>query len=246
MEKAIVTTKTDASARFFRENGWKVYLYDSIEDDFFEQKNNLIYYRDPFNDVSYRPDEQKTNYLIGKFNHIRSIDGITSFNDLLLIEDKWVQAKNYENYMPKTKLFSQVTFIPGKHIAKKRISQRSKDILFDLEDHQLDDNWIVQELLRIKEELRVYAVFGNVIPEATIKTSKLDGKVKVVGGRKLKAKEIEICETIAKKSGLDFLGIDLVVLENGETKVLEVNRSPQFSRFVEIFGEKPLAGILKI
>lgn len=246
MEKAIITTRTDISAKFFRENGWKIYLYDSIDDGLFEQKNNIIYCRDPFNDVSYRPDEQKIDSLINKLNHLRSIDNITSFKDLISIEDKWVQAKKYEKYMPKTKLFSQSSFIPGQLIAKKRISQRSKDILFELGDQQLDDNWIVQELLTIKEELRVYVIFGDAIPEATVKTSKLDGKVKVVGGRKLKTEEIEACENIAKESGLDFIGIDLAILEDGEIKVLEVNRSPQFSRFVEIFGEKPLASILKI
>ena len=246
MKKIIITTRKDTSAEIFRKNGWGVFLYDSINNSIFEQKNNIVYYRDPFNDVSYKPNEQKINTLMNKLNCLRSIDNIGSFKDLVSIEDKWLQAKKYEKYMPKTKLFSQINFIPGKHITKKRISQRAKDILFELNNQELDDNWIVQELLAIEEELRVYAVFGDVVPEATIKTSKQNGKVKVAGGRRLKADEIEVCESIAKISGLDFIGIDLAILKNGEVKMLEVNRSPQFSRFVEIFGEKPLEIILKI
>ena len=246
MKKIIITTRKDTSAEIFRKNGWGVFLYDSINNSIFEQKNNIVYYRDPFNDVYRRPDEQKINSLMNKLNYLRSIDSISSFEDLVSIEDKWPQAKKFEKYMPKTKLFSQINFIPGKHIAKKRISQRAKDILFELNNQKLDDNWIVQELLDIKEELRVYSVFGDVVPDATIKTSKQNGKVKVVGGRKLREDEIEMCKIIAKKSKLDFIGIDLAILDNDKMRVLEVNRSPQFSRFVEIFGEKPLEKILKI
>ena len=133
----------------------------------------------------------------------------------------------------------------GKHLAKPRISQRAKDILLHL-DREIDDGWIIQELLDIKEELRVYAIFGEVVPQATIKTSKASGKVKVVGGRLLNAKEKDFCKKIAELSKLDFIGVDLAILKNGDLKCIEVNRSPQFSRFIEIYGEKPLLPILNL
>ena len=99
----------------------------------------------------------------------------------------------------------------------------------------------------IQEELRVYAIFGNPVEQATIKTSKSpESKVKVVGKRQLTEKEKDICKKIAVLSGLDFIGIDLAVLKNGELKLIEVNRSPQFKRFVEMYGESPLSEILNI
>ena len=59
-------------------------------------------------------------------------------------------------------------------------------------------------------------------------------------------KEKDICKKIAVLSRLDFIGIDLAVLKNGELKLIEVNRSPQFKRFVEMYGESPLSEILNI
>jgi PleD family two-component response regulator len=36
------------------------------------------------------------------------------------------------------------------------------------------------------------------------------------------------------------------ILKNGELKLIEVNRSPQFKRFIEMYDESPLSGILNI
>lgn len=245
--KAIFTTKKDLSAEYFAKNNWDVYLYDTgtLKDKAPIKDYGAVYFRDPFNDSTLNLDIVALDNLITQFSAARSIDGIRSYDDMITFEDKWNQAQKYSDFTPKTYLPSQIEFIKGQHLAKKRISQRAKDILFEL-DGRLDDQWIIQELLDIKEELRVYAVFSQVIPQATIKASKINGKVKVIGARELNAKEIEFCSRIAEKSGLDFIGIDLAVLEGSDLRLIEVNRSPQFKRFVELYGEEPLTGILSL
>ncbi|MCQ2571118.1 MAG: ATP-grasp domain-containing protein [Candidatus Saccharibacteria bacterium] len=239
--KAIITTRKDLSADIFRRHGWDVFIYGSDYGD--SSKYDIVYFRDPFNDIGVL-DKTVAERAIGLFKNARSIDNVTSFDYLYELEDKFNQYKMYRDLMPATFLPYECEFVKGRHLAKKRISQRSKDIYFDCPE-QLGDDWIIQELLDIKEELRVYVVFGEVIPQATIK-AKVDGKVKIVGGRILNENEISLCKEIARRSNLNFIGIDLAVLNNGELKLIEVNRSPQFIRFSEIYNESVLTGILDI
>ena len=241
--KAIITTAKDLSANIFANHGWDVILYS---DQTSEPKHyDTIYFRDPFNDESVRPfAEEYVNNAFASFSWDKSIDGIQSFAQMRDLEDKYLQYQTYQDLMPRTYLPSECDFEKGKHLAKKRLSQRSKDIKFELES-ALNDDWIIQDLMDIREELRVYAIFGKVIPQATIKSSKhIDTKVKVVGERELNTDEIELCTKIAQLSQLDFIGLDLAILENGNRKLIEVNRSPQFKRFVDIYGDTPLTDIL--
>lgn len=158
-------------------------------------------------------------------------------------EDKYCQFMKHSGYIPNAFLTSDGTFLNGKHLAKKRISQHAKDICFN--EANFDDDYIIQDSMDIQEELRVYVIFNNLVEQATIKTSKSpDSKVKVIGKRHLTEKEKAICKKIAALSGLDFIGIDLAILKNGELKLIEANRSPQFKRFVELYGESSLSKIL--
>lgn len=242
--KAIVTTKKDLSIMFFKKHGWDVYFYDELPDGniYYE----TIYLRDPFNDLNILPYAQKNvEKALEVFSFSKSIDNITTYEQMEFLEDKYHQFMLYSDYMPNTFLPSAGIFCEGKHLAKKRISQRAKDIYFNKAD--FDDDYIIQDLMDIREELRVYAIFGNPIKNVTIKSSKLPGsKVRVVGKRHLTIKEKELCQKIAALSNLDFIGIDLAVLKNGESKLIEVNRSPQFKRFVELYGELSLSKILDI
>lgn len=246
-KKAIITTRKDWSAQFFAQHGWDVFFYDEIPEQNFYY--DIVYFRDPFNDerLANGSLEEIVNRAIGKFKWEKSIDGIDSFEKMKDFEDKYFQFEVYKEWMPETFLPSTGSFEKGKHLIKKRLSQRAKDIAFEV-DGKLDDDWIIQELMEIREELRVYIVFGKVIRKATIKTSKkANSKVKVVGERELTDREMELCEAIAaRRPGLDFSGIDLACLENGKHKLIEVNRSPQFKRFAEIYGESELAGILDL
>lgn len=242
--KAIITTKKDLSATFFEQHGWDIYLYNELSGH--DCNYDVVYLRDPFNDqeISLRAKEYVENAL-KTFHFSKSIDNITTYEQIESFEDKYRQYMLYSDYMPNTFLPSNGTFCNGKHLAKKRISQRAKDIYFS--EANFDDSYIIQDLMDIQEELRVYAIFSNPVEQATIKTSKSpESKVKVVGKRQLTEKEKDICKKIAVLSRLDFIGIDLAVLKNGELKLIEVNRSPQFKRFVEIYGESPLSEILNI
>ena len=242
MQKLLVTTAKDLSSDVFEKHGWDVLQYGlNLSSD---KEYDVVYFRDPFNDdtVTKEAVEKSLGQIKGK----RSIDGVQAFSDMLSCEDKYNQARIYQDLMPITYLPSEQEFIKGKHIAKKRISQRSKDILFDIDGVAIDDNWIFQEIMDIKEELRVYIVFGKVVEYATIKSSKASGKVKVIGKRTLSEKELEFCQKVSERTNLDFVGIDVAVLEGGELALIEVNRSPQFKRFVELYGDEPLMGILNL
>lgn len=239
--KAIVTTRKDLSADIFRRHGWDVFIYGQDYGD--TSKYDLVYLRDPFNDID-ALDKKAVDGAVEAFKNARSIDNVTSFDYIYNLEDKYVQYELYRDLMPKTFLPNECDFVAGKHLAKKRISQRAKDIFFERPE-QLGDGWIIQELLNIKEELRVYVVFGEVVPQATIK-SRVEGKLKVVGGREMNADEIAVCKKIAELSKLDFIGIDLAILEDGGFKLIEVNRSPQFKRFAEVYGEDALSGLLNL
>ena len=243
--RALFTTKKDFSAAYFQEHGWTVFDYAADSELKLTDSRGcrLVYFRDPFNNTDCSYDRAKIDHIISTFSDVRSIDNIRSFDDMLRVEDKLFQASLYRSLCPQTFLPSQQDFIEGNHLAKKRISQRAKDILFEL-TAPINDDWIIQELLDIKEELRVYSIFGRVVEDATIKTSKQSGKVKVVGGRKITAEEKDFCSKIAKLSKMDFIGIDMAILADGGLKLIEVNRSPQFKRFVEIYGESPLNEIL--
>jgi len=134
--KALFTTEKDYSSEHFKNHGWDVFLYKNLPvlGDY-----KIVYFRDPFNDANYQPDENAINSLIGRFSQARSIDGIRTFGDIYSFEDKWNQAQIYGELGPKTFLPSVCEFVPGRMLAKKRISQRAKDILFEV-DRPKDDN----------------------------------------------------------------------------------------------------------
>ena len=245
-KKLIFTTLKDYSAEYFRQFGWEVRLYG---DDLPDGDYKYLYLRDPFNDTTVASDEglaEKISEICAKYESATKIDHVQSLAEMAKIEDKWNQAELYGDLMPSTVLGGSAKFVVGSNLAKPRISQRAKNILLEL-DREIDDSWIVQELLDIREELRVYVVFGKVVREATVKSSKTSGKVKVIGSRLLTDDEMKFCEGVAgisSQNGLDFVGMDIVRLADGSLRCIEVNRSPQFNRFVEIYGTEPLIGIL--
>lgn len=231
MQKLLYTTRNDLSIPHFTD--WQIEYYDSTTG---QASADLVYFRDPFNDPSYIADASKIDCLIKSHPNSYLIDHITKFDDITHAEDKYCQAQTYVEWSPQTWLPSQHEFTPGKTLAKPRISQRAKDILFELGDRVLDDSWIIQELLDIKEELRVYVVFGEILPIASIKSSKSTGAVKVIGTRPLNDQEKKFVNEIMTKCPLDVVGFDIASLSNGNLKLIEANRSPQFKRYVERTG----------
>lgn len=240
--KLLYTTHTDTSLEFFKQAGWTVHYYD---EPLVPHSADLVYFRDPFNDPEYQPDPFHIDQLIAQHRDAQIVDRITSFQDILELEDKYLQSQSYKNLYPTTWLPSQHEFVPGSNLAKPRISQRAKNILFELDGHTLDDSWIIQELLDIQEELRVYVVCGDVLDQASIKSSKASGKVKIIGDRALTPEEIVFVHQALEQCPLDVVGFDIAVLPGGQYKIIEANRSPQFLRYSERTGINLAALITK-
>ena len=240
MKKILWTTKNDLSAHLFE--GWDVFFYEDCEQ---MEPTELVYFRDPFNDENFKLVPQKLDAIIDFYKNSESVDNIRCFDDMKNIEDKYHQYEIFgENMMPKTYLPSQMEFQAGKYLAKPRISQRAKNILFELNDTKLTNDWIIQEILPIKEEIRVYVVRGKIFQTVSIKSSKQFGKVKVVGTRYISDKEFSFIEkAIQKIPTLDFVGFDIAILENDDLKIIEANRSPQFSTFFQKTNQNPSLGL---
>ncbi|MBQ8984859.1 ATP-grasp domain-containing protein [Candidatus Saccharibacteria bacterium] len=230
MKKVLWTTEDDRSIDYFYD--WEKHYY---EKEHTPTEADVVYFRDPFNNLNFAPDPKALDAIITSYQGARSIDNIHSFQDIERYEDKYRQFEKYGSLMPKTWLATKRGFITGKNIAKPRISQRARNVLFEL-DRKIDDNWIIQERMDIKEELRIYIVFGEIQRVATIKSSKQTGKVKVIDERLLSEEEYRFSEKVAALTDLDFAGIDVAILKNGLLRLIEVNRSPQFKRYTEITG----------
>lgn len=231
MKKLLYTTRNDLSVPFF--DGWQVEYYDTTDG---KVPADLVYFRDPFNDPDYQPNSARIDQIISQYHSARIIDQLRSFQDILDHEDKYKQSQLYQDLYPNTWLPSQHEFVVGSNIAKPRISQRAKNILFDLNGQQIDDQWIIQELFDINEELRVYVVAGEILPIASIKSSKANGPVKVIGTRALTHQEVDFVREVMKKCPLDIAGLDIAILRDGKLRLIEANRSPQFKRYIELTG----------
>lgn len=233
MQKLLYTTHTDLSLEYFTAAGWSFRYYDQPVEP---QPADLVYFRDPFNDPEYQPDPSHIDWLISQHQDAVLIDNIQSFQDILTHEDKYLQSQVYQDLYPRTWLPSQGEFVPGSCLAKPRISQRAKNILFALDGRTLDDSWIIQDLLDIQEELRVYVICGDVLDQASIKSSKSSGKVKIIGDRALTPDELAFVHQAMEHCPLDVVGFDIAVLPEGKYKIIEANRSPQFRRYSERTG----------
>lgn len=235
----ILTTKSDQSLDFFAPKNSRIAYFEDSDTDLktilSSQIFDVVYVRDPFNTGSYDLSniETKLSILQKLQPSAKYVDNTRTLDDVL-IEDKWRQYQLLGTYMSPTKLASKASFISGEHIAKKRISARSKDILFSV-GKPLNDDWIVQDLVVIEEELRVYVVRGKVDSSASIKSSKTNNtKVKVVGSRSLDESEIAFAQEIAHLlPAMDFVGLDIGLTSDGPV-LIEVNRSPQFKRYNEL------------
>ena len=151
----ILTTKSDQSLGFFvSKNTTIAYFEDTdavLKNLLHAQVFDVVYIRDPFNTGDYSLDNISRKIALVRTlqPHARHVDNVTSLEDVLF-EDKWKQYEMLGQFMAPTILASDVVFVEGKHIAKKRVSARSKDILLSVRT-PLDDEWIIQDLIPIKE-----------------------------------------------------------------------------------------------
>jgi hypothetical protein len=196
---------------------------------------NFVYFRDPFNDssVSLKTAQKNTGIILEHYKSARKVDSVSSYNDMLF-EDKWRQYELFYKFMPRMKILNSLEIPAGKFV-KKRISSRSKGVIFTQNDFPKDakpEDYIVQPWLDIEAEYRVFMVGDQVIKPLAIKTSKTVGhKVKTIGlTEELDPQMLKICSSVYQEVKFDLVGLDIAKIPSGYC-LLEVNRSPQFNTY---------------
>lgn len=132
-------------------------------------------------------------------------------------------------------------------IVKKRISSRSKgnfiinskEKLIEFNKNNNIKDYIIQELIKFKHDIRVLVLFKKIIGSVERNAIKRDDNtmsIKMKATFPLNKDQEKLVMEIAKIWEADFLGIDLLIDHHGNTYVIEVNLSPQYSSFERITG----------
>jgi hypothetical protein len=247
----IATTKSDISLGYFLDSDVRVVFFDDDLEKFTKEVSSrqatIVYIRDPFNtgqlsvqDIT--PRIERISQMHPDAYYVDRADTI----DKVLIEDKWRQYESWKKWMPMTQLGGEKSSLSGQLIAKKRISARSRDILFEFEPSKLTTEWIVQEMLAIDEEFRVYVLLGKPVRQVSIRRSRRPGQTtKVTGLRQLSDTESDFVQKItAEMNWFDLVGLDIAITAGG-LKLIEVNRSPQLKRYNELSCDNLVADFWK-
>lgn len=240
----IVTTINDLSIPLFLENKvsrlmdfYFCFFHESlnvIKQKLNSKKFDFIYIKDPFTyDYTEKDLKNKINFIIRNSKKSYFIDNIKDAADVFF-EDKFIQYKLFNKFMPQTNILSDMNFKEGvPYIIKKRISSRAKDIFFNKDEISKKDAgaYIIQERIPIEKEFRVYVIFGQIIQTVSIKRSKTEtNHIKIVGAEKINTKLNEYVKEIIIDNKFDFIGLD-IALSAGKYYLIEVNRGCQFNAF---------------
>lgn len=176
------------------------------------------------------------------------IDGMDDVDAIVAFEDKWNEYQTLREFMPRTEAYSQVWNISHFHkpIFKRKLSSRGTGIVWNATEITGDPaDWIVQESISIREELRIYVIKGEVYPVGVVRQSNTPtSKVKAVESRALSSDEIEFSlKVVGAISSIDMVGLDIARAHDGTLHLIEVNRSPGFLKFFDLTGIN-LASIL--
>lgn len=242
----IVTTKDDISlSLFYAPEAAKLIepyhiFYDSPDGDIqaiLKQDFQFIYFRDPFNDVNLPKIIAKKTFATINNNYPDAyiVDGLTAFEDLFF-EDKWKQYVMFRQFMPTTKILQSpetLNFEAG--YVKKRISSRSKGIIFNRKSFPSDYNpkdYIYQKKLNIKKEYRVFLIGQEIVLPLALKSPKTpSNSVRVIGYEDTIPPEVAaIAKRVYKTTKFDFMGLDIAHTDK-KFYLLEVNRSCQFEGY---------------
>jgi hypothetical protein len=161
------------------------------------------------------------------------IDNLKNIDDIYF-EDKWTQYQYFSEFMPQTKLLKSVSDADSKNrITKERISGRAEGIFFN--STKLDkaslDKYIIQDNMLIQKEYRIYVICNEIMPIATIKSSKTPTtSVKVVGHEILSPDVLDFTAKIIRKNTFDFIGLDLAITKSGFF-LIEINKTCLFNGY---------------
>ncbi len=236
----IVTIASDKSLSCFNDVPLKlidiVYIKDYFDKEL-SKEYDLVYIRDIFVE-EYNLEYIKTviEDLHCRYSKSYFIDNIRELKDLL-IEGKWIQYKKFSDFMPFTKLASSLEKVSLGEVAKKRISSRGRGVYVGPNDALELGEYIVQKMLKIDVEYRVYVVFNKINKKVAIKSSQtLLKKVKVQNAVDIPEDVKIFSELIIKKiPDIDFCGLDIARVGE-KLYLIEVNRAPQFKKFRLLTG----------
>lgn len=248
MVHLVVTTRSDTSVDYFRPLA-EVIFVDEGDVGPLSEGYDTLYIRSHFSRPETMP--QRFEGIIDSLGRgltsrgVRPIDSMSSVAHILDFEDKWRQYNIFKDLMPETALGSKSASMNGPKIYKRRLSSRGSGIVWsegDMSDSASD--WIVQPVLNILEELRVYIIKGVAFPKVAVRQSKTrEDRVLVKNIRDISDDELGFSMAVYNKMpSLDFIGLDVALTDTGPV-LIEVNRSPDFSTFSELCGEN-LAGVL--
>lgn len=206
-----------------------------------------VYIRSHFSQPSTLPQKFRTEIdtlvqqVKTKNPAVTFIDGMDTVDAIVAFEDKWLQYKTFANFMPRTQLYDGELSVSDftRPIYKNRLSSRGSGVTWDSNKISgIPSDWIVQESLDIREELRVYIIRGEVYPIGAVKQSMTEGnKAQGTHSRDLTQDEISFASSLMKQvPTLDIVGIDIARTVDGVLKLMEVNRSPGFAKFYELTG----------
>lgn len=246
----IVTTLKDFSVPFFLTSGVLkkisvsfLFLHEDTESILRildSERYDFIYVRYPYNELRTDPSEipEKMRLVFDNARGATMIDGLRSYDDILF-EDKWRQYESLSEFMPETRILTDPEDLSrGGFLAKKRISSRAAGIAFSPEDLSGENpsEYILQDMLSIREEYRVYALFREIYEPAITRTSKRpDSKVKISGSAPMSDALRVFATDIAKRIPFDFIGLD-IAWDGDRYSLLEVNRPCLFEGYYRETG----------
>lgn len=240
MKWLIFTTTDDRCESYFASAGHKIHYYDDVI-KYLPKDISTVYFRDPFNTGHYdmKLIENVMKIVNGHYPDAYYVDECRTIDDVM-IEDKWRQYQLLAEFMPETWLASGNDDHETNVIVKERISSRARGILFSIGDVPMSrrDEFIVQPLLDIEREYRVYTIRSEVMALMTQKSSKtIDTKVKIMNFMPVTDDIKQFVEKIIKRLPVqyDLLGFDIVYIADA-LMLVEINRSPQFKRYNELTG----------
>jgi hypothetical protein len=241
----VITTTADLSLELFKPFS-DIVLLDKEPVTYTGSRYRNVYIRSHFSKPATLPQNFRTGIetLVqgtkSTNSEVSFIDGMDTVDKIIAFEDKWLQYGLFKEFMPTTSLVDGSVVTNFNHpIFKKRLSSRGSGVTLNAKEvTEPYEEWIVQESIAIKEELRVYVIHGGVYPEAVIRQSKTSQqKIKAVAVRALASDEIDFSARIYESfPDLDFIGLDIARTSEGALKLIEVNRSPDFLIFSELSG----------
>lgn len=206
-----------------------------------------VYIRSHFSAPELTPQSfrNEINNLVNQVKQLNPdvefIDNMLDVDEIINFEDKLAQYQLYGEFMPRTEIYNMGTDVPDFNhpIFKKRLSSRGQGVTWDIKKADSSTNeWLIQESLDTKEELRVYAVRGKICPIATIRQNMTEGMtVQAISSRALAQEELIFATKIlAERPELDLIGLDIAITQDDKLYLMEMNRSPGFAKFYTLTG----------